>query len=566
MKDSPPIQQPTLHHPSNAALLTGERTQVSWSTIAWLFVACGIFLRLFHYIDNRSLWIDEIYLATSLINLDFAALASPPLAYEQKAPIGFLWAVRLAVLAFGESEMALRLFSLLCGIASLFVFLPVARHFLKPFGVAIAIGMLALAPPLVYHSVEVKQYGTSVLASVLCLYLYIRFSAKFNVKDLLLWGGWGALILWFSYEAIFVLAGIAVSVCLTYLVQKRWKALFLSVIPFALWLFSFSINFILFTYKHADSAWLVEWFKLRGAFMPLPPSSLTDVKWFIQAGYLLLEYPLGLLWNSNTIDNQALRILLKMSLLPLIFITIGFVVVFRKNKTTFMLLLFPALLALLASGLELYPFYERLTVFLAPLFILYLASGTQWVAAVLPGKARWRYLFASLILLGPVFSSLQQLYNVNLFGGKKHAHHREAILYIQEHMQPGDVVYVNWNAQPEYAYYREVYDLNFKTIMGKDVRQQSASTAAYFQHLSPDLNEMAKHPRAWVLLNNMMGANIGEVEYPGDLFSTALKDGSLFVKELEKRGELKDAFKGLHNDVYLFDFTHKNIPKPGDAF
>ncbi len=53
----------------------------------------------------------------------------------------------------------------------------------------------------------------------------------------------------------------------------------------------------------------------------------------------------------------------------------------------------------------------------------------------------------------------------------------------------------------------------------------------------------------------MMGANIGEVEYPEDLFSTQIKDGSLFVDELSEHGQLKDAYKGLHTDVYLFDFT-----------
>lgn len=222
-----------------------------------------------------------------------------------------------------------------------------------------------------------------------------------------------------------------------------------------------------------------------------------------------------------------------------------------------MLLLFPTLLALLASGIYLYPFYERLTVFLAPLFIIFLAAGTQWVASRLPGKAQWRYFFASLILLGPLFSSVQQLLNTNQFGGKKHAHHRDAFLYINERVQPGDVVYINWNALPEYQYYNEIYKFKFKAVAGSDVRKQSESAAAYFNNLQPDIEALAENNRAWIVLNTMMGANIGEVEYPGDLFSTQIKDGALFVNELSKHGQLQDTFKGLHTDAYLFDFTAK---------
>lgn len=153
----------------------------------------GIFLRLFHFFDNRSFWIDEVYLSSSLIRMDFGELMTPPLDYEQKAPIGFLWLSKLAVLAFGKTEMALRLVPLLCGIALLFVFRPVARRFLQPVGVAVAVGILALAPPLVYHAVEAKQYATEVLATAVTLWLYTRYHKQMSSQALLLWGIWGAL-------------------------------------------------------------------------------------------------------------------------------------------------------------------------------------------------------------------------------------------------------------------------------------------------------------------------------------------------------------------------------------
>ena len=205
-----------------------------WRILLGLIFGIGIFLRLFHYFTNRSLWIDEAYLSISLIKMGFVELATPPLEYEQKAPIGFLWAVKAMVILFGKKEMALRLIPLLCGIAALFVFVPVARTFLKPLGFLTALGIICFAPPLVYHTVEIKQYGSEMLATVLCLYLYIHYQGKLDLKNLFIWGFWGAIILWFSYSAIFILAGMAFGISLYYLLRKEWKQFFSSVIPFSI--------------------------------------------------------------------------------------------------------------------------------------------------------------------------------------------------------------------------------------------------------------------------------------------------------------------------------------------
>ena len=191
----------------------GLPLKLEWKPILWIFIGLGIFFRLFHFLDNRSLYIDEIFLATSLVKMNFAELTAPMLEYEQKAPLGFLWVTRLMVLLFGKGEMALRLFPLICGIATLFVFLPVARYFLKPVGVVVAVGVLAAAPPLIYHAVEAKQYSTELFATVVALLLYIRFHQRMNLRALVQWGLGGAIILWFSFSSIFVLAGMAFWCC-----------------------------------------------------------------------------------------------------------------------------------------------------------------------------------------------------------------------------------------------------------------------------------------------------------------------------------------------------------------
>src|SRR5437660_4867339 len=111
-------------------------------------VAAGIALRLWQYLANASLWVDEAALARNIVDRSVLGLFSP-LDYGQVAPWGFLLVEKLAVTLFGNNEYALRLFPLLCGIASLALFYLVVREILNDVGVLVGLAMLALGLPFV---------------------------------------------------------------------------------------------------------------------------------------------------------------------------------------------------------------------------------------------------------------------------------------------------------------------------------------------------------------------------------------------------------------------------------
>jgi len=77
----------------------------------------GAALRLTQYLANTSLWGDEILLASNILHRSTWELLRLPLANAQVAPRGFLLAEKLATLALGSSDYALRLFPLLCSLA-----------------------------------------------------------------------------------------------------------------------------------------------------------------------------------------------------------------------------------------------------------------------------------------------------------------------------------------------------------------------------------------------------------------------------------------------------------------
>jgi hypothetical protein len=85
------------------------------------FLVLGVMLRLIRYLQNFPLWGDEAFLAVHFLRGGYLELLQP-LGFGQVAPPLFCWVVRLNITVLGFSESSLRLFPLVCSIASMFVF------------------------------------------------------------------------------------------------------------------------------------------------------------------------------------------------------------------------------------------------------------------------------------------------------------------------------------------------------------------------------------------------------------------------------------------------------------
>ncbi len=132
-------------------------------------VLLGVALRVWAYAANPPLWLDEILVSRNIVGLPFADLLTKPLLLDQVAPRGFLLAERIATLVFGGSELALRLFPFLCGVAGVLLFRRLAERTLDGWGVAFAVGLFAIGVPFSRHGAEVKQYSVDATAAILLL-------------------------------------------------------------------------------------------------------------------------------------------------------------------------------------------------------------------------------------------------------------------------------------------------------------------------------------------------------------------------------------------------------------
>lgn len=176
-------------------------------------IVVGILLRAALYFANRSLWGDEASLAVNLVNRSFRQLCRP-LDFEQGAPIGFLFGERVVVQLFGTRECSLRLIPFLSGNLLLVLLFVLARRYFSGVMGLVALAMAVFSKSLIHYSVELKQYSSDAIFSLLLLCCAMRIRRRLEGSgDAGRAIGWfaivGTAVVWFSHPAVFVLAGTA---------------------------------------------------------------------------------------------------------------------------------------------------------------------------------------------------------------------------------------------------------------------------------------------------------------------------------------------------------------------
>jgi hypothetical protein len=155
-------------------------------------VLLGVTLRLWEYFFNRSLYLDEILLTRSIVGMPLRELLTKPLLMDQVAPRGFLLVERLAVTILGPSELALRLFPFLSGVASVILFRRLATRVLTGAGPALALFLFAIGVPLIRYGGDVKQYAVDIAAAIGLLLVALDLREKEATTRRLLLAGAGA--------------------------------------------------------------------------------------------------------------------------------------------------------------------------------------------------------------------------------------------------------------------------------------------------------------------------------------------------------------------------------------
>ncbi len=481
--------------------------------LPWLIISFGVILRLVQYLFNRSLWLDESFLALNIIDRSFIELLQP-LTYNQGAPIGFLMLEKFAVQIFNSSEYALRLFPFLSGIASMFLFYGVAKRFIKSEAIPIAVGLFAISGPLIYYSSETKQYSSDVFITLIILYFVARniYSKRLTASHIMVFGVLGATVIWFSHSSVFILAGVGVSLALFSFVRKEWTRIGHLSIAYSFWALSLTLCYLVSLRDlGANKALLNYW---DNGFMPFPPSSLGDIKWFVDTFFNIFNDPVGL----SLTGLAALAFL------------VGSVSLFLQKKEQFFILILPISLVLLASGFHKYPFKGRLILFLVPFLLLFIAEGVEQIRdktkhnSTLIGIA-----FICILFLAPSLSATKLLIKP-----RTKEEIKPVISYIREHKQNGDLLFLYYGAVPAYKFYSKIFRINNNHYI------EGVGSRDFWRNYINDLDKLRGNKRVWVLFSHVCTwEGVDEEKY--------------FLSYLNSIGTKMDAFKSAGASVYLYD-------------
>jgi 4-amino-4-deoxy-L-arabinose transferase-like glycosyltransferase len=182
-----------------------------------LLIGASIVVR-FLRLGSRELWLDEIY---------SALLANMPLKHMLQYTIGdvhpplfyvLLWSwVRLV----GDSEAALRLFSVVLFSVGIVGFFFVAREWLGTRSAAFATSLFALSPTVFVYSLEVRMYMLIMCAVIIVLVLHRIVTSETNRSWflLVLYSLAAALVYYTHYIGVF----LVVAFFLDWLILARFR-------------------------------------------------------------------------------------------------------------------------------------------------------------------------------------------------------------------------------------------------------------------------------------------------------------------------------------------------------
>lgn len=166
------VVEPQEHTPVPA------RRWENWvAALTWAVLAIGVGWRIGRYLAQFPIWGDEAHIAVNFLDRDLWGMTRK-LDYGQVAPVLFLWIEWLAYRFLGPSELSLRLFPLLAGIAGLLLFWRFCRLTLPPVVAALAVGLLAVSYFPVRHATEIKPYSFDLFMTMALLLPAVQWARE----------------------------------------------------------------------------------------------------------------------------------------------------------------------------------------------------------------------------------------------------------------------------------------------------------------------------------------------------------------------------------------------------
>ena len=526
----------------------------NFKKLIWAIIIVGIALRLAQYFYNRSLFIDEAALSLNLINRSFAGLFQP-LDYDQGAPIGFLMVQKFLITLFGSSELILRLFPVAAGLIAILLFYLLIKDRFTSDILLIAILLFIVSNRLIYYSSVVKQYSPDV-AVALALYLIsckYHSNSKTDLSSVIFFGAIGAIAVWLSHPAVFVLAGAGTVIGIQALIKKDWISLARISLVYLMWMISFLLLYFVSLRGLTQNECLINFWEEH--FIPYPLAIKSSLKWFLSEFTSYIKYSLGF----NLGDFIGIPVFKAGEFMPglsdlsgfryigVIFIallafasaitaTICFLLggysLFRKNSTLLFILISPALFTLIASIFRKYPFGSRFLMFLIPIAYILIPVGMEFISRKFQTHYKAIFIVLAIVLLA--YPSI--LAGYHLIRPRTVEEIKPILNYLEENKHENDVIYIYYGAYRACLYYEDRFSFGeLEIVSGSEQRN-------HIENYIPELDKLMGNKRVWILFSHVYDwVELDEEEY--------------FIEHLDEIGTRTESYEAPGASIYLYNLN-----------
>ena len=458
-----------------------ERTFSFGLYVPLLLIAFGAVVRIAQYLHYRALFHDEGVLASNVLDHSLKELFLP--YGDSMAPGLYMALTKIALNIGGVNEYAARFIPFFGGILLILIFYPITRKLSNGTTATIALAFLVVSKYLIEFSDFVRPYSTDACIAIglIGLTLYAE-EVKPNYGRFILLAIIGAASIWLSYPAIFVLAAIGLVQLTAMILERNFTQIRYFASTWCAWAVSFLLFYLLSIRNiesDADTMFLMkDYYQYANAFMPLPPTSFEDLKWFNFHFIKTFDYPGGL-----TLPGLAAFAFL-----------LGCFSMFKRNKKYLAYLLLPIAMALLASGLERYPFWARTILWVAPIVYILIAEGISFIGATRKRhESMVALLLLAMLIVVPGVRAIRMIPNPS-------THHElnKSLDYFTQHRQPGDLLYIRFGDIDAYRFSQWRYEIPPEgAIVEPDPQGNEEGEAEFFAQHLPQLKE---NGRVWFTL------------------------------------------------------------------
>ncbi len=449
-------------------------------------VSVGIVLRCWQYLGNDSYYLDEIAVLRNLIERPWRVLLTEPLTYSQVAPPGFLAFEKLLSMTTGSTEYSLRLFPLLCSVASVVIFAKLVCNLLPRAAALASLAIFATAGPLIIYAAQLKQYSADICCTCLLALAATRYVAARRRGDAYLFGITAAVAVWFSQPAVIALGSLA---CLLFVGEvprmrsgnvKADRSIFAALAMAGVSAAGSTLYAVhlltLETREYLRQFW-------NDGFMPSHlPTSFSKLWPYAQLHDFYGNGIRGIGGMAYPLPGMFVAL-----------IAIGLVVLPIRRKMSGALIAAPVLFTLVAAAARQYPFADRTILFLVPSLIIAIVASVDALGSLMLRHWQRAGIAVFSVLVGlAAFPALHRLPPYHF------EHLRPVAQYVASHREEVDKLYVYYGAAPAFSYYGPRYGLaGSATIIGNCHR---GDPRQYFE----EVDQLRGSKRVWLIIGHSL--------------------------------------------------------------